>query len=38
VLNGFREDGTTKDIILEYEEFSEDDIDLANTLTVDDLT
>jgi polar amino acid transport system substrate-binding protein len=38
VLNGFREDGTTKDIILQYEEFSEDDIDLANTLTVDDLT
>jgi polar amino acid transport system substrate-binding protein len=38
VLNGFREDGTTKDLILQYEEFSEDDIDLANTLTVDDLT
>ncbi|MBS3939858.1 MAG: ectoine/hydroxyectoine ABC transporter substrate-binding protein EhuB [Actinobacteria bacterium] len=38
VLNRFREDGTTKDIILQYEEFSEDDIDLANTLTVDDLS
>jgi polar amino acid transport system substrate-binding protein len=38
VLNGFREDGTTKDIILQYGEFAEEDIDLANTLTVDDLS
>jgi polar amino acid transport system substrate-binding protein len=38
VLNEFREDGTTKDIILQYDEFSEDDIELANTLTVDDLS
>ena len=38
VLNRFREDGTTKEIILEYGEFAEEDIDLANTLTVDDLS
>ena len=38
VLNQFREDGTTADIILEYEEFTQEDIDLANTLTVDDLS
>lgn len=38
VLNRFREDGTTADIILEYDEFSADDIELANSLTVDDLS
>lgn len=38
VLNEFREDGTTKEIILEYDEFTEEDIELANSLTVEDLT
>ncbi|MTV25125.1 ectoine/hydroxyectoine ABC transporter substrate-binding protein EhuB [Nitriliruptoraceae bacterium ZYF776] len=38
VLNQFREDGTTADIILEYDEFTAEDIELANTLTVDDLS
>jgi polar amino acid transport system substrate-binding protein len=37
VLNEFREDGTTKEIILEYDDFTEEDIDLANSLTVEDL-
>ncbi len=36
VLNQFREDGTTEDIITEYEGFSAADVELANTLTVDD--
>ena len=36
VLNEFREDGTTMDIILEYEDFSEEDVELANDLTVED--
>jgi polar amino acid transport system substrate-binding protein len=36
VLNRLREDGTTKEIILQYEEFTEEDVDLANTLTLDD--
>lgn len=38
VLNRFREDGTTKEIILSYDEFTEGDVDLANSLTVEDLT
>ena len=37
VLNEFREDGTTADIILEYDDFTEEDIDLANSLTLQDL-
>ncbi len=37
VLNQFREDGTTKEIILQYEEFTEEDIELANSLTLEDL-
>ncbi len=36
VLNEFREDGTTKEIITAYEDFSEEDVELANTLTVED--
>ncbi len=35
-LNEFREDGTTLELITEYEDFSEEDIELANSLTVDD--
>lgn len=35
-LNNLREDGTTKEIITSYEGFSDSDVDLANTLTVDD--
>jgi polar amino acid transport system substrate-binding protein len=38
VLNEFREDGTTADIILEYEDFTEEDVELANSLTVEDLS
>lgn len=36
VLNQFREDGTTADIILEYDDFSEEDVELANSLTLED--
>lgn len=36
VLNEFREDGTTADIILEYEDFSAEDVELANSLTLED--
>jgi polar amino acid transport system substrate-binding protein len=36
VLNRFREDGTTMEIITAYDEFSEDDVALANTLTLED--
>ncbi|MFP3907460.1 MAG: ectoine/hydroxyectoine ABC transporter substrate-binding protein EhuB [Acidimicrobiales bacterium] len=36
VLNEFREDGTTMDIITAYEDFSEADVEKANELTVDD--
>ncbi|MEX1163922.1 MAG: ectoine/hydroxyectoine ABC transporter substrate-binding protein EhuB [Nitriliruptor sp.] len=38
VLNGFREDGTTADIILQYDEFTEADVEMANELTVADLS
>jgi polar amino acid transport system substrate-binding protein len=36
VLNEFREDGTTMEIITSYEDFTEDDVELANTLTLED--
>jgi len=36
VLNELREDGTTMEIITAYEEFGEDDVALANTLTLED--
>lgn len=36
VLNQFREDGTTMEIITAYEDFSEDDVELANSLTLED--
>ena len=36
VLNQFREDGTTTEIITGYEDFSEADVEKANELTVDD--
>jgi polar amino acid transport system substrate-binding protein len=36
VLNRFREDGTTLEIITAYEDFSESDVELANTLTLED--
>lgn len=36
VLNQFREDGTTTDVITSYEGFSVADVQLANSLTVDD--
>ena len=36
VLNRFREDGTTMEIITAYEDFSEDDVAIANTLTLQD--
>jgi polar amino acid transport system substrate-binding protein len=36
VLNRLREDGTTMEIITAYEEFSEEDVALANTLTLED--
>jgi polar amino acid transport system substrate-binding protein len=35
-LNAFREDGTTTKLITAYEGFSNADVELANTLTVDD--
>lgn len=36
VLNRFREDGTTMEIITAYDDFSEEDVELANTLTLED--
>jgi len=36
VLNRFREDGTTMEIITAYEDFSQEDVELANTLTLED--
>ena len=36
VLNRFREDGTTMGIITAYDLFDEEDVELANTLTVED--
>ena len=36
VLNQFREDGTTKEIITAYEDFSEGDVALANRLSLED--
>jgi polar amino acid transport system substrate-binding protein len=36
VLNQFREDGTTMEIITQYDDFTEEDVELANTLTVED--
>jgi polar amino acid transport system substrate-binding protein len=36
VLNRFREDGTTMEIITAYDDFSEADVERANALTVDD--
>jgi polar amino acid transport system substrate-binding protein len=36
VLNRFREDGTTMEIITQYEDFTEEDVELANSLTLDD--
>lgn len=38
VLNEFREDGTTMEIITAYEDFSEEDVELANSLTLEDFT
>jgi polar amino acid transport system substrate-binding protein len=38
VLNQFREDGTTIEIITAYDEFTEEDVEMANELTVDDLS
>ncbi len=36
VLNQLRDDGTTMEIITAYEDFSADDVELANTLTLED--
>jgi polar amino acid transport system substrate-binding protein len=36
VLNDLRQDGTTLEIITAYEDFAEDDVELANTLTLED--
>jgi polar amino acid transport system substrate-binding protein len=36
VLNQFRQDGTTMDIITAYEDFSEADVERANALTLED--
>lgn len=36
VLNQFREDGTTMEIITAYDDFSEADVELANSLTLED--
>ncbi|WP_052665656.1 ectoine/hydroxyectoine ABC transporter substrate-binding protein EhuB [Nitriliruptor alkaliphilus] len=38
VLNRFRDDGTTTEIITAYEDFTEEDVAKANELTVDDLS
>lgn len=37
-LNTFREDGTTAEIITQYEGFTDENVDMANSLTVDDFT
>jgi len=36
VLNRFREDGTTMEIITAYDLFDDEDVELANTLTLED--
>lgn len=36
VLNDFREDGTTMELITAYDDFSEADVERANALTLDD--
>jgi polar amino acid transport system substrate-binding protein len=36
VLNQFREDGTTMEIITEYDDFTEEDVEMANELTLED--
>jgi polar amino acid transport system substrate-binding protein len=36
VLNQFREDGTTMEIITQYDDFTEEDVELANSLTLED--
>lgn len=36
VLNQFREDGTTMEIITAYDDFTEEDVERANALTVED--
>ncbi len=36
VLNEFREDGTTTRIITAYDDFTEDDVEMANGLTLED--
>jgi len=36
VLNEFREDGTTLEIITAYDDFDDEDVELANTLTLED--
>ena len=36
VLNRFREDGTTMEIITAYDDFDDEDVELANTLTLED--
>lgn len=35
-LNEFREDGTTKELITQYEGFTDENVDQANEMTVDD--
>lgn len=36
VLNEFREDGTTMEIITAYDDFTEEDVEMANELTLED--
>ena len=36
VLNEFREDGTTMEIITAYDDFTEEDVEMANDLTLED--
>jgi polar amino acid transport system substrate-binding protein len=36
VLNEFREDGTTLEIITAYEDFTDEDVEMANELTLED--
>ena len=36
-LNAFREDGTTTEIITGYEDFTEEDVEMANNLTAQDI-
>lgn len=36
VLNEFRDDGTTMEIITEYDDFTEADVEMANELTLED--